>query len=130
MENSISGLGSFVLHVLVLLILALVYRGGDGEFEGETYEVFIGDLDNVELSENQDEEIEEKNEVTQVSDESFDEPVEDIVPPGVTDTDVSDTVDDISFSASAALHSPFSSSRCQPRVLLQAEKISKVLSGV
>ena len=78
LENSISGLGSFVVHLILTLILAMIIRGGgSGESSGETYDVFIGELATENLTNEHDDKLEE-TEVENVSEENFEEPLDQI----------------------------------------------------
>jgi Mg-chelatase subunit ChlD/DNA-directed RNA polymerase subunit RPC12/RpoP len=106
LENSISGLGSFVLHLVALLLLALIPWGGRGETAGESNEIFIGDLAVEHLTNDNDDQLEEK-EVTKSEDESFDEPLNEILPPGVAQDETAD-LQNIEFSASGGANSAVS----------------------
>ena len=107
LENSISGLGSFVFHLVLTLILALIIRGGGGESSGETYEIFIGELATENLTDEHKDEL-ENEEVENVSEETFEEPLENLQPPGVTADDTSDTLTDIEMSVSGGANDSIS----------------------
>ncbi len=80
LENSISGLGSMVFHIIVLLILALVPLGRrDGIGEGE--EVFIGQLPGVKLSNAPEEELKADRENTPAESPPLDDVLENIPMP-------------------------------------------------
>lgn len=77
-ENSISGLGSIAIHLLLLILIAIVpwSRGGGGV--GETYEVMIGVADTEKLDNAEDSlDLEQMDETN--SPETVTDPVTDVV---------------------------------------------------
>jgi hypothetical protein len=74
-ENSISGLASLVIHLLLILVFALIKFGGAGG-EGLAEDVLIGELPSEQLGEAQDEELSSEEQPTS---ESMDEEFEDML---------------------------------------------------
>ncbi len=107
LENSISGLGSFVVHLVLTLILAMIIRGGSGESSGETYEVFIGELTTENLTNEHNDEL-ENTEVENQAEENFEEPLDQIEPPGVVADDTSENFEDMVLSAAGGSSSSMS----------------------
>jgi hypothetical protein len=71
-ENSVSGLASVVIHMLLLLILALIsYDSSSGEGIGE--EVLIGELPSEELSDAAEEQLSAEDSEVDAPDEEFEE---------------------------------------------------------
>jgi hypothetical protein len=56
MENSISGLTSLLIHMVIMLLLALISYGAYGG-AGEGEDVLIGEIPSLDLSDGQDEEL-------------------------------------------------------------------------
>lgn len=107
LENSVSGLGSFIVHLVILLLLALIPWGGRGESVGEATDVFIGDLDTEHLTNDNDDQLEDTEEVVDTQDESFEEPLNEILPPGVAQDETAD-LQTVEFSASGGANSALS----------------------
>jgi DNA-directed RNA polymerase subunit RPC12/RpoP len=97
LENSISALGSMVLHMVLLLVLALVqFNSGSGEGMGE--EVLIGTLPSTQLSTAQEEELKADEVQKDKQSNELDESLE-VEPPLMS-------TDDPTLSAELALSSP------------------------
>ncbi len=81
LENSISGLASMVIHMVLFIILCLITWGGvGGGGEGEQLE--IGSLPSEILDNSQEEDFTATEEVERASEtESLEDPLEDISPP-------------------------------------------------
>jgi hypothetical protein len=80
MENSISGLTSLLIHMVIMLLLALVSYGAySGAGSGE--DVLIGELPSLQLNDGQDEELSsEQAAPSQAAEEEIDEDLELDVP--------------------------------------------------
>ena len=81
LENSISGLASMIIHMVLIICLSLItwgYYGGVGTGD----DVLIGNLPHEVLSDAQEDKLESEDEVKMERDaESLDDPLEDIQPP-------------------------------------------------
>ncbi len=88
LENSISGLASMVIHMLLFILACLITWGGVGG-AGEGEEVMIGNLPSEVLDNSQDDEVLEAAEEveSEMDTESLDDPLEDIAPPTATASD-------------------------------------------
>jgi len=85
-ENSVSGLASLVIHLVLILIFALIKFGGPGG-EGLAEDVLIGELPSVQLGDTQDEELaREEQPKSEESAEALDEMLE-VEPPVQPTTD-------------------------------------------
>ena len=78
-DNSISGLGSIAIHLILLILIAIVPWSGGDDGVGETYEVMIGVADSEKLDTGEDSlDLEQMDEAK--SEETLTDPVMDAVP--------------------------------------------------
>lgn len=101
MENSISGLGSIALHLILLILIAIIpwTKGSSGV--GESYDVMIGELVGEKLNENQNEDLDLEQETTAEEMETEVDPL--------TDTPVEESLNDTLVQIDATSLSPSSS---------------------
>lgn len=85
LDNSMSALGSFVFHLVLLLVLAFIQFGGSG-LQGNGEDVFIGTVPGTQLSENEEGELTSEDAKQETESERLNDPVDEIEPP----TDPSD----------------------------------------
>lgn len=98
MENTMSGLGSCVIHMLILIILGLIPWGGDG-IGGEGQEVFIGQLPMEQLSPDFDNQLDPNSSTAEAAmEEMMEAPLDEVLPPGAVADDQS--LDDIPVNIS------------------------------
>lgn len=77
-DNSISGLGSIAIHLILLILIAIVPWVGGGDGVGETYDVMIGVADNEQLDMNEENlDLEQTNETETV--ETVTDPIVDAI---------------------------------------------------
>ena len=84
-ENSLSGIGAVILHLVVLIVLALVPWGNlyDGDW-GDGEDVVIGNLPKQSLLEKSDEQLDSEP-FEKMQSESLDTLTDDVRPPSATD---------------------------------------------
>lgn len=86
-ENSISALGSFVFHLIVIICAALINWDGPG-FGGEGEEVLIGTMSSEKLGDAMEEKLTTTDEVEKErKSEILEDPLDEIQPPSATATD-------------------------------------------
>lgn len=99
MDNSISGLGSIAIHLILLILIAIVpWSGGSGGV-GETYEVMIGVADSESLDTDDQEQLEQESPAESM--EAFEDPLMDELPPEESTNDMVVQINSASLSPSA-----------------------------
>ena len=104
LENTGSGLGSCVIHMLILIILGLIPWGGDG-IGGEGNEVLIGQMQEIQLSSDFDDQLDpEEADAAEAVEDSLDAPLDEVLPPGAmtAETSLEDIPLNISPSGSSS----------------------------
>jgi DNA-directed RNA polymerase subunit RPC12/RpoP len=99
MDNSISGLGSIAIHLILMILIAIVPWSGGSDGVGETYEVMIGVADSESLVTEEQEQLEQESPAE--STEAFEDPLLNELPTEDSSNDTLVQIDSASLSPSA-----------------------------